>query len=81
VSTAAIRRLGGDPNAVVVQLEGRQHPGVVIQADSLRNLGLLLSEADTAMVLGQLDQARALINEVRDLIRSLERSVEEFSGR
>jgi hypothetical protein len=33
------------------------------------------------MVLGQLDQARALINEVRDLIRSLERSVEEFSGR
>jgi len=58
-----IARLGGMTNAVVVQLPERKLPGVVIQQDSLQNLVVLLSEAESRIAANDLEEATGIIRE------------------
>lgn len=58
-----IRRLGGDTNAVVVQLPERAMPGVVIQRDSIENILALLMEADRYLNGGELVEAQEVLAE------------------
>ncbi|WP_159289310.1 DUF6959 family protein [Methylosinus sporium] len=63
-----IRRIGGSVNAVIVQLPERQHPGVVIQYDSLQGLLSLVRDARQQMLANDWDETRDLLTEIEQLI-------------
>lgn len=63
-----IRRLGGDTNAVIVQLPERLGPGVVLQHDSLHNLLLLSRDARGRIADGDLEEADGVLGEIDKLI-------------
>jgi hypothetical protein len=67
-ATPAITRLVSATNAAVVQLPERQHPGVVIQGDSLHNLSSLLNDAAAQMQSSDYDEAASLVDEVREIV-------------
>lgn len=63
-----IVRLSSSPNAAVVQLPERKHPGVVVQGDSLQNLDALLDSAEQELEQGNVAEARETIAELRDIL-------------
>jgi hypothetical protein len=65
-----IKRVGGTPNAVIVQLPERQFPGIIIQYDSMHNLLGLVKEARDKMSANDWDEVRDLLNEIEQLIES-----------
>jgi len=68
MDTNGIKRLGTKTNAIVVQLEEREYPGVVIQGDSLVNLVNLVREIRSQIEQGDLEEAADVADEVSDLL-------------
>jgi hypothetical protein len=63
-----IKRIGGTANAVVVQLPERQHPGVVVQFDSMNNLLNLVRDAKQRMLDNDWDEVRDVLDEIDELV-------------
>ena len=68
MTDSEITRLTTTTNAVVVQLAERQHPGVVIQGDSLANLCNLLEDAVVQLSNENYEEAKEVVNEVQELL-------------
>ena len=63
-----IKRIGGTANAVVVQLPERQHPGVVVQYDSMNNLLNLVRDAKQRVLNNDWDEVRDVLDEIDELV-------------
>ncbi len=63
-----IQRLGGNVNAVIVQLPERKYPSVVMQRDSLQNLLSLVQETKQQILAGNIAETVALLSEAEQLI-------------
>lgn len=69
-----ILRLSATPNAPVVQLPERKHPGVVIQGDSLKNLCKLCEEADEQFKSGNIQEGLEIVQELHEILRGYQTS-------
>ena len=72
-----IRRVGGTTNAPIVQLPERQHPGVVIQFDSLHNLLNLIRNAGQEVSAKNWEEAGDLLTEIEDIVSGYVRNFSE----
>lgn len=63
-----IKRIGGSTNAVVVQLPERSKPGVVIQQDTIGNLGDLLQDLAARLAAKDYTEATELVQECSEIV-------------
>lgn len=63
-----IKRISTNTNATVVQLPERNKPGVVIQGDSLRNLLMLIEEAERQLKGGNLLECDGVLSELQQIV-------------
>ena len=59
-------------NAAVLRLPSRQHPGVLVQGDSLHNLLGLVRGAGKALAEGNTSEACEMVEEVREILEGYE---------
>lgn len=64
----AVKLLSRPVNFAVVQLPGRQHPGVVVQGDTLNGLVNQLSRIRTALDKREIDELKIEIQNITNVL-------------
>ncbi len=72
-----VELVGYSSNAAVVRLAGRKYPGIVLQGDSLHAAESAATRALHAIDNGNLEEAKAEVEELRVTLRSLRQTYED----